>query len=206
MHQRLMIKRCASCAAESSLGASLIEVMVALLIFATAMGGIVTTQLAGKRAAHEALQRSVAALLAGDMLERMRGNPGQLAVYAAHILGDRDAPISPPAADCTLAVCSPAQLASYDLWQWESLLLGEAEREGEYRLGGLLNPRACVAVSGSRITLALSWRGPTASLSPVDFACGSDSTGIYDAPGHPPGNRLLRRVLTVSTAVMAVSP
>ena len=179
MHQRLMIKRCASCAAKSSLGAGLIEVMVALLIFATAMSGIVTTQLAGKRAAHEALQRSMAALLAGDMLERMRGNPGQLAVYVAHALGDSVAPISSPATDCTLAVC---------------------------RLGGLLNPRACVAVSGSRITLALSWRGPTASLSPVDFACGSDSAGIYDAPGHPPGNRLLRRVLTVSTAVMAVSP
>ena len=206
MRRRLMIRGCAKRAAGSSLGAGLIEVMVALLIFATAMGGILTSQLAGKRAAHEALQRSMAALLAGDMLERMRGNPGQLAVYVAHALGDRVAPITPPAADCTLAVCSPAQLASYDLWQWESLLLGEAEREGEYRLGGLLNPRACVAVSGSRITLALSWRGPTASLSPVDFACGSDSTGIYDAPGHPPGNRLLRRVLTVSTAVMAVSP
>jgi hypothetical protein len=91
------------------------------------------------------------------------------------------------------------------LWQWESLLLGAAEREGEYRLGGLLNPRACVDVSGSRITLALSWRGPTAALSPVDFACGN-SAGIYDAPGHAPGNNLLRRVLTVSTAVMAVSP
>jgi len=206
MRQRLMIKGCATCAAGSSLGAGLIEVMVALLIFATAMGGIVTSQLAGKRAAHEALQRSMAALLAGDMLERMRGNPGQLAVYAAHILGDRGASISPPAVDCTLTVCSPAQLANYDLWHWESLLLGEAEREGEYRLGGLLNPRACVAVSGSRITLALSWRGPTASLSPVDFACDGNSAGIYDATGHPPGNNLLRRVLTVSTAVMAVSP
>ena len=206
MRGRLGLNACAPRAAGAALGAGMVEVMIALLIFATAMGGMLATQLAGKKAAHEALQRSVATLLAADLLERMRGNPGELALYAAHTLGDTDAPLSPPAADCLLTTCSPRQLAEHDIWHWQALLLGEAEREGARRIGGLLHPRACIAVAESRISLALSWRGPAPAASPVDFACGGDSAGFYDAPGHPPGNDLLRRVLTVSTAVIGVSP
>ena len=182
-------------------GVGLIEVMLALLIFATAMSGLVLTQLSGKKAVGEALQRSQASLLAQDLLERMRGNPGELAIYAAAVLGDASRALALPAVDCTVNNCGPMQLARYDLWQWELLLLGASELEGIYRLGGLVSPRACISVVGNRFSLTLNWRGPEARAVAVDPACVAAGEGLYDAADKPPGNNLRRRALTVSTAL-----
>lgn len=182
-------------------GVGLIEVMLALLIFATAMSGLLLTQLSGKKAVGEALQRSQASMLAQDLMERMRGNPGELAIYAAAVLGDASRAQAPPEVDCTVDNCAPLQLAHYDLWQWELLLLGASELEGLYRLGGLVSPRACLSVAGKRFSLTLNWLGPEARAVAVDPDCVAASEGLYDAPGKPAGNNLRRRALTVSTAL-----
>jgi len=185
-------------------GVGMIEVLLALLIFATAMSGLVATQLVGKKAVGEALQRSQASMLAQDLLERMRGNPGELAIYAERVLGDASRALAPPAADCSLANCRPTQLARYDLWQWELLLLGASELEGSYRLGGLVSPRACISFAGNRFSLTLNWLGPEVRALAVAPGCPLAGEGLYDAPDKPPGNNLRRRALTVSTALGGV--
>lgn len=182
-------------------GVGLIEVMLALLIFATAMSGLLLTQLSGKKAVGEALQRSQASMLAEDLMERMRGNPGELAIYAAAVLGDAARAQALPEVDCTVDSCAPLQLARYDLWQWELSLLGASELEGIYRLGGLVSPRACISVVGNRFSLTLNWLGPEARAVAVDPDCVAASEGLYDAPDKPAGNNLRRRALTLSTAL-----
>jgi len=176
-------------------GLGLIECLLALLLLSVAMIALLSAQLTGKRAAYEALQRGVAVGLAQDMLGRIGVNPGQAGSYAIRNLGDSAAPLPHPARDCSRAECNPAELAAYDLWQWEVALLGNSE-EGD---GGavLSAPRACITSAGQRVTVAVSWRGftPVADGSPGD--CGADVTGLYDAAGAP-GNNLLRRTVVLS--------
>ena len=56
-------------------GASLVEVLVALLVVAAGALGLVGLQIVSAQNNRAALQRSLATLLAGDMLERIRANP-----------------------------------------------------------------------------------------------------------------------------------
>jgi type IV pilus assembly protein PilV len=169
----------------------MIEVMVALLVFSTAMTGMLATQLAGKQSAAEALQRSTATLLAQDMLERIRSNPGQAESYANAGLGDVDSPQPLPDRDCAQQDCSPGQLARYDLWHWESLLTGLTEARGSRRVGD----------RDGAITLSLNWLGTSASPTGGEGVCAIGTPGLYDDLSQPAGNNLRRRVLTIATAI-----
>ena len=182
-------------------GVGLIEVLVALLIFSTGMMGLMSTQLAGKKAGYEAAQRSIATALARDILERMQANPGQIGEYVINNAGDEGNPLSTPDIHCETADCAPVQLAAFDLWQWESLLLGASEQQGEDRVGGLLSPRACIIHERGTVSVAISWLGFTSAREPQESACGSDVVGLYDAPDGPPGNNSLRRQMIMSTYV-----
>jgi type IV pilus assembly protein PilV len=175
------------------LGCGLIEVLVAVLVFSTGMMGLAAAQLVGKKAGYEATQRSIATTLVVDILERIRANPGELAAYVADNVGDEGAGMPLPTADCTLMSCLPGELATYDLWQWESLLLGSAEQEGARYVGGLVSGRACISYDGGSVSVAISWRGVGPAGDTQASPCGSETAGLYDDPSGPPGNNLLRR-------------
>jgi len=185
------------------LGGGLIEVLIAVLVFATGMMALVSAQVAGKMAAYEAQQRSTATALARDIVERMRANPGQLPAYVAANLGDQAARLPGPVANCAAADCVPAELASYDLWQWESLLLGAAETRGISAVGGLVAPRACIFHDRGAVSVAISWRGLGSASKPRASYCGNEATGLYDDPGAAAGNNLRRRQMILSTYVGA---
>ena len=61
---------CRSCAR----GATLIEVLIAVLVLAVGILGLMGLQINGKRTNYAALQRSAAVSLAQDMINRMRAN------------------------------------------------------------------------------------------------------------------------------------
>jgi type IV pilus assembly protein PilV len=180
--------------------------MVALLVFATAMTGLLLTHLEARRGAAEALQRSVATLLAQDLLERIRGNPAQAATYATLDLAGGSAGLARPQQDCTSSACTPLQLAHYDLWHWQFQLHGFNERQEQRVLGGLASPDACISLSSHTVTLALVWLGVSAAESSDKLPCAIPDTGLYDDPAHPPGNNLRRRVFTVTTGLEQVTP
>jgi type IV pilus assembly protein PilV len=188
-------------------GVGLLEVLIALLIFSTGMMGLLSTQLAGKKAGYEATQRSIATALARDILERVQANPGQISGYVVNNAGDQENPLSIPATNCEQEDCTPVQLAAFDLWQWESLLLGVSEKQGGSNVGGLVSPRACIfRESGvfdesGGVSVAISWLGVTSARDPAESACGSDIAGLYDAPDVAPGNNLRRRQMIMSTYV-----
>jgi type IV pilus assembly protein PilV len=161
-------------------GVGMLEYLVALLIFSVGMMGLMSAQLAGKRAGFEATQRSIATALARDILERIRANPGQLDAYLVAGVGDQSGRLPPPALDCVAALCTAAQMAAFDVWQWESQLLGEPEQLGGDNAGGLVSPRGCVRREGGAVSVTISWRGASPHGPAAETTCG-ESAG----PGVP---------------------
>ena len=139
-------------------GAGLIEVAIALLLISVGSLGLAGLQLTAKRMGYEAMQRSAAATMAVDLLERMRANRGVLESYRVTGLGAAAGGRLPdPLTACDLYPCSPTERAFFDLWEWEQALNGELSSAAT---GGLVDPLACVVVEGRRVLVELSWRGP----------------------------------------------
>ncbi len=190
-------------------GFTLIEVLVTLIILMFGLLGIAGLMAKGQRASFEAYQRQQALALANDMAERMRANRTQAAAYAA------GAPVGTPVGSGNLynnlavncgaagANCTTPQLATYDVAQWDGLLMGYAERQTgtANRIGGIIRATGCVqdispaaapacpvapppgtptVVRNFRISVA--WQG-NEDLGAVAFpsACG---VGTYGQPGQ----------------------
>lgn len=62
-------------------GVTLLEVLVALVVFALGVLAVAGAQAGALRSGHGAHYRAQAAFIAQDMVERMRGNPGQARNY-----------------------------------------------------------------------------------------------------------------------------
>lgn len=182
-------------------GVSLIEVLVTLVVIAVALLGSASLQVLSKRANHEAVQRTNASQLAFDFLERVRSNKSALEAYVPQANLGQGSQGTAAAVDCSAdgADCTAAQIAAYDLWQWEQLLDGATVTDANNAvLGGLLNPTVCVTGPAGGFsgvfTVAITWRGVTEGVDPTINACGAAS-GLYG------DNDEYRRVLTMQTFV-----
>jgi type IV pilus assembly protein PilV len=183
-------------------GFGLVEVLVTVLILAVGLLSAASLQLLSKRSNYDAAQRTTAAHLAQDLLERMRSNSAALIDYVpvgslgGDTLGDA------PAVDCSDpgTDCAPADLAGYDLWQWEDLLDGELENAGGAAAGGLSSPTACVsgpAFGGTgTYSIAIAWRGMTEIADPEVDDCGAGEGKYGDDDRY-------RRVLVIRTFLNA---
>lgn len=107
--------------ARSVLGATLLEVMIALVIMSIGLLGLASLELSGMSANSNSEKRTQAAIIANDMVERMRANPTAVST------GAYDAELNNPVIDCTVAPakicedrsspaadCTPAEMAKYD--------------------------------------------------------------------------------------------
>ena len=139
-------------------GGGLVEVMLAMLVFSTAMTGALAVQVQTMRASSAALQRSAAVLLVQDILTRIRANPHEVERYTGSGFGDSGQPQPDPPRDCEQTACGLVELAAFDLWHWESLLLGATSRSGDRTRGALHLPRACISEDAGRVTVHLLWR------------------------------------------------
>lgn len=181
-------------------GVGLIEVLIAVLVLAVGLLGMVSMQVTAKRNSYEATQRSIATALARDIIERIRVNPPQLATYDGQTLGGGS--ISTAPSSCNTSPCSTAALASRDLYEWEQSLDGAAEKiilgGTTSNAGGLVDPTACIdtttgGVSGS-VTIAIAWKGVAELTNPTESTCG-ESSGLYGASNEQ------RRLLVITTYV-----
>jgi type IV pilus assembly protein PilV len=175
-------------------------VLVAVLILALGLVAAARLQLASKRANFEAMQRSTAASLAQDIIERMRYNPTELAAYTNDGAGLTldGATLSPVSCSPT---CTPVQVATRDLYEWEQALAGAQElgEDGE-ETGGLTAPTACITgpPGGSAVyTVAIAWRGMNRLSNPTASPCGQGS-GRYDGAE---ADDAYRRLLAVQTFI-----
>lgn len=180
-------------------GFSLLEVLIAMVILAFGILGAVGLQLVSKRNTVDSDQRSIAAYQAYQLVERMRANTSQvtLATYTSQPTLGRGTMGSSPVVNCEADVCTPAQLALYDLWGWEQALDGAQETLADgTNVGGLINPTACISGPGAGApgiyTVTIAWRG-TASLPQGDPAACGMGLGLYG------DNDQFRHQMTVST-------
>ena len=165
-------------------GLGMLEFLVALLIFTLGVSGLLAAQLEARRLVFEAQQHSRAIALGRDLLARIGANAGAANAYTASDLG-ASAVCAPPA-DCLQVSCSPADLAAFDLWQFEAALRA------------LPVARACVDVHGATVTVVVSWRALSAGHGPATALCALSPVGLYDARDGGAGNDRLRRQLVLS--------
>lgn len=101
-------------------GFTLVEVLVAVLVISIGLLGVARLVLAAVKANDSAYFRTQAANLAYSMLDEMRANrafamtsPGYQVGYGTY---------ADPGYSCAGTVCTPAQIAAYDLYSWKQQL------------------------------------------------------------------------------------
>lgn len=101
-------------------GFSLIEVLVTLLVVSIGLLGLARAQVASIQFSHSAHLRSQAVALLNDILDRMRSN--ETAAVGGHYVLALGASVAAPGRDCgsPTEICSPAEMAAYDRWQWKA--------------------------------------------------------------------------------------
>jgi len=177
-------------------GASLIEILVAVFVVSVGLLGVARMELFAKNSNYEAVQRTTAAMIANEMMQKIRSNPTQLAGYVNQTIGSGS--LSFPSANCKDGTtdCTPAQVVAWDLYEWEQQLVGSAEKVGSANTGGLVNPRGCItssAASGAagEYTVAVVWRGNTPMTNPTSTTCGNGASLYGTSEDH-------RRVITIT--------
>ncbi len=182
-------------------GFSLVEVLIAVLVLSVGILGVAALQVTTKRSNFEAVQRSSAAVLVHDLIERMRANADELASYTNNGAGlTLDGGTIGAATDCAVSSCNAAQLAQFDLFEWEQALAGVTEQVGGNNSGGLVTPTACITGpngGSGTYTIALAWRGLSKLSNPTLNACGQ-GTGRYDSATE---NDVYRRLILLETFI-----
>lgn len=97
-------------------GITLLESLVALVVLALAVLGMLGTQLRTLAETQTSVRRSQAVRLAEDLGERIKTNPAGFAQLGSYVSGWEAAAAS--SANCRTANCNPGQLAQWDLAQW----------------------------------------------------------------------------------------
>ncbi len=135
-------------------GVTLIEVLTALAVLTIGLLGLAGLQAIGLRSQHSAYLKSQAVLAAQVLLERMRANP---AVLATNYAIDSLASAAP--ADCETAPCNPAQLQSFDLWEWKKILARLPGGDG------------AISVHDNQVTITVRWvEHHREGIAPVAFS------------------------------------
>ena len=177
------------------------EILVTLLIMSIALLSSASLQMLSKRGNIDAAQRTTAAHLSGDLFNRMRANRAALATYIpAGNIGTGS--VAVPGTNCLDPgiVCTAAQMAAFDLWQWEQHLDGQLEQAAGSGAGGLNLATACITGPAGGISgdyqIVIAWRGMVETSNPTIDACG---VGVQD---YGDGSRY-RRVLVMQSFISA---
>ena len=118
----------------SNRGFTLLEVMIAVVVFSIGLLGIAGLQVAGMRFTHGAQLRSLATMQAENLADRMRTNGAGFAAGNYNITGAMPTSFKN---DCDTAQCSAADLATFDLVTWNSGAAGKpAESNAAVLPGG----------------------------------------------------------------------
>ncbi|SFS19183.1 type IV pilus assembly protein PilV [Dyella sp. OK004] len=100
-------------------GVSLIEVLMAVLIFSIGLIGLAGLLVMAARSNQAAYLRTQVTFLAGSMADRMRANP--VAVWNG-AYNDINYPVTTAKSCDAAAACTPAEVAARDKFAWSSLL------------------------------------------------------------------------------------
>ena len=103
-------------------GVSLIEVLITMVIMSIGLLGVAGMQTLGLRNNASANVRSQATMLAYDMADRVRANPGGISAYQFTSAGGLPDPDAVVDACLDAGGCTNAQMASHDTSEWLQLI------------------------------------------------------------------------------------
>ena len=132
-------------------GFTVIEVLISLLVLSVGMMGLASLQVVGLQNTQGGAQRAQAAFLAYDITDRMRSNPVAVTAGGYNYVGEPGA-AAVNAVGCIgiAANCSAAQLAAFDLAQWQTLL-------GTYLSGGFGAIATVDNGTTTGVTITVQW-------------------------------------------------
>lgn len=188
-----------SVSSQRQIGFSLLEMLVALVVFSIGLLAVAGLQTVSKQANYEAIQRTTASQIAQGVLEDMRVNGDAINVYrTAPALGDGSRGAEPAPGCRQGAECTPVQKALHDLWFWEQAIDGNLELSAGAGAGGLVMPTLCIdgpALGGPGIyRVTVVWRGAASITNSVNNPCGAAS-GDYGAANE------FRRIVQMPTFI-----
>lgn len=144
-------------------GFSILEVLIAVLVFSLGMIGLAGLLIFAIQSNHVAFLRTQATFLAHNMANRMGANPA--GVWANDYNGTYPVPGATVASASCTAGCTPVQLANYDMKIWSSQLttfLPSAKGSIACTDAGLAYKPTAAQYNlrppyGGRCTMTLSW-------------------------------------------------
>ncbi len=146
-------------------GATLIEVLIALLVFGLGIQGIISLQYLALKENFDATQRSQGSWAAQELVNRIRSNPegraaGDYSIDGNPCKNDPPETICADTADGNAAACNPAEMAAFDIWQSICATSNQGLAQNQ---GTLFNPNLTISCGGtcdenSVITLTLQWQ------------------------------------------------
>ncbi len=159
----------------SQKGMTFLEVLIALVIIVTGILGAVAMQAAAKQASFDAMQRSLASSLSQDIISRIRANSTtNLAAYVGDKFGETLNKLPNNRCNTPNALCTTAQMAANDIYEWEVALIGADVTGGNRNRGGLVGGRGCIFQKGNALTVVVSWQARSNTTdSPKEAGCGT---------------------------------
>ncbi len=180
-------------------GATLIEVLVAMVILAFGLLGLVGLQARLQVLQMESYQRAQGLLLLQDMASRIAGNRYHAGDYAA------SAPVDSPlgVGDCPTATGTREEV---DVKEWCEALQGAGETQSTSKVGAMVGGGGCVEdLGGGDYLVTVTWQGLAPISAPPDsVACGAT---LYDSPdpAAPCQGDLCRRAVTTIVRVATLT-
>jgi type IV pilus assembly protein PilV len=155
-------------------GFTLIEVLVSLVILSIGLLGIGKLMLFSARANDSAYLRSQATALAYEILDDMRANRAE-AIAGAYTTAAGNAATN-PGFSCAGVVCSPSNLALFDLYQWKLRLNASS---GLLPVGALPNGQGAVTTNlvapQTTVVISVNWDDTVAQSAFGDAAAPTQS-------------------------------
>jgi type IV pilus assembly protein PilV len=179
-------------------GATLVEVLVAMIILAIGLLGLVGLQARLQVLQLESYQRAQALLLLHDMAGRLAVNRQQAGSYVT---------TSPLGAGMTCPT-STATRADIDKMQWCNGLQGAAETIGtSTKVGAMVGGRGCVeSIGPNAYMVTVAWQGMAPiPQSPERAAAVTCGAGEYDTADSPCVDDLCRRTVTTVVQIATLT-
>jgi len=146
-------------------GFGLVEVLIALVVFAIGLLGVAGLQMRSNQAQLEAYQRAQALILLQDMVNRLNTNRQARDCYADTIAAMNPAYVGTGATVIPPCVGSGTVdtrvRADADLAAWDAMLKETTEMRGSTNLGTMTGARGCVAFDATTgvYTVSVAWQG-----------------------------------------------
>ncbi|BAN46670.1 type IV pilus modification protein PilV [Metapseudomonas resinovorans] len=159
-----------------SRGFTLIEVLIALLILAIGLLGMVSLMMTSLQSNQNAYQRGQASLIAYDMADRLRLNRTLASGADDYLFDLTSTPPSDPG--CKTTGCTTANIADIDLREWQENFqdVNGVGQDGDAYVAVLPGGAGTVQRNGRRYLITVSW-------TPSVNARETESDGSYACNG-----------------------